>query len=141
MQTITYETALRALNEAVKAKGYDHRYEREEFGGCYNVTINGDPDCIVGWALIWLGVPAEWFTGSDPREGDRRGAGAGTVCHMLRKDDMLNVTDAAMELFRRVQARQDAVCAWGEAVTIGHLSPGIFEAMRLRDNRAEKGDS
>jgi hypothetical protein len=141
MQKITYDDALRALNEAVKAKGYNHVYVREEFGGCYNVTLDGDPDCIVGWALIWLGVPAEWFTGHDPVEGGRRGAGAGSVCHMLRKDEMLNVTDDAMELFRTVQTRQDTGTAWGAAVTMEHLSPGIFEAMRLFGTRAEKGDS
>jgi len=135
MQKITYETALRALNEAVKAKGYNHTYQRSGTYGCYNVTLGGDPDCIVGWALIWLGVPAQWFLERDKEHGDaRRGAGAGSVCNMLYRSELLDVDEDAVDLFNSAQARQDQGVTWGEAVTIGHLGGEAFDNLRLNEN-------
>jgi hypothetical protein len=132
MQTITYEMALRALNEAVKAKGHDYVYPRAwQSGGCYNVTLDGEPDCIVGWALVWLGVPGEWFL----QDTGRRDAGATTACNLLRMEGIFDVTHEAAEFFSQVQRRQDRGASWGEAVTMSHLSRAVFEAMGLRAGR------
>lgn len=136
MQKITREIALRALNEAVKAKGYNHVYERGPVDGCYNVTLDGDPDCIVGTALIWLGVPAQWFLESDETfGGSRRGVGAGVVCNMLYRSELFDVDEEAADLFRDVQVYQDQGVAWGEAVTRAHLGRDVFDDMRLFENR------
>lgn len=132
MKEITYDDALRALNEAVKAKGYNHVYEREgQFAGCYNVTLHGEPGCIVGHALVWLGVPAEWFLERDENGDSRRGSSARPVCSMLRRGGLLNVTDEALELFAEAQTRQDSGVTWGEAVTKAHLGTATFEDLRL----------
>lgn len=137
MQTITYETALRALNEAVKAKGYNHVYgsgdgNSGDLGGCYNVTLQGEPDCIVGWALIWLGVPAEWFMARDTLEGCRRSAAAGPVCRMLKKAGMFEVDEDAQRLFRDAQEYQDTGRPWGLAVTKAHLGEDWFHSLAAR---------
>lgn len=115
MKTITREMALSALNEAVKVKGYNYVYERRAGSYCYNVW-EGNPDCIVGHALIWLGVPIEWFN-EDSRANDP----AQEVCSLLGYDDMFDVEPEAIALFNRVQAMQDSGIPWGEAVTRAHL--------------------
>jgi len=134
MQKITYEMALRALNEAVKANGYDYVYKRSQVtAGCYNVTLAGEPDCIVGWSLIWLGIPVEWFLGKeDGHDSNRRGAGADSVCSMLKKAEMFEVTDDAKELFSRVQSAQDYGHPWGVSVTRSHLGYDWFLSLAGR---------
>ena len=134
MQKITYEMALRALNEAVKANGYDHVYKRSQVtAGCYNVTLAGEPDCIVGWSLIWLGIPAEWFLGKDEGHlSNRRGAGSDLVCSMLKKAEMFEVDEDARRLFRFVQGYQDDGMAWGAAVTQAHLGNDWFHSLAAR---------
>lgn len=125
MKTITHDDALRALNEAVKVKGYDFVYDRREGNSCYNVW-NGKPDCIVGHALVWLGVPIEWF-----EEESRANDGAYDVCNALSLDEMFVVGDDALDLFREVQDSQDNQVPWGEAVTRAHLGYDVFMSMGL----------
>jgi hypothetical protein len=129
MKTVTYEDALRALNEAVKAKGYDYQYPVGDAGGCWNVTETGEPDCIVGWALVWLGVPAEWFL--EGARDDRRGMGAVSVCPLLRNTGVLDITDEAFALFRDAQARQDGGIEWGRSVVQSHLGNDEFQRLDL----------
>lgn len=134
MRTITYTEALTALNEAVKTKGYKHTYQREgQFAGCYNVTLAGKPDCIVGHALIWLGIPAEWFLESEPEEdGDsRRGTSAGQACRLLTDQNLFGFEPSAVDLFIEAQVSQDNGVAWGEAVAKAHLGRDLFDEMRL----------
>lgn len=138
MQTIEYDDALRALNQAVADKGYGYVYPRDDRpgGSCFNVW-EGNPDCIVGHALVWLGVPVEWFT--EAREGShwgRENDSAYDVCTNLAVSDMFNVTDEARDLLAHVQRLQDEGVPWGEAVTMAHLSVDVFEALRLNENVA-----
>lgn len=137
MQTIEYDDALRALNQAVADKGYGYVYPRDERGGhCYNVW-EGNPDCIVGHALVWLGVPVEWFTKA--REGHlwgRENDSAYDVCTTLAVSNMFNLTEEARDLLADVQRLQDEGVPWGEAVTRAHLSTDVFEALRLNENVA-----
>lgn len=124
MRTITYEDALRALNQAVADKGYNHVYERIH-AVCYNVW-EGKPDCIVGHALVYLGVPVEWFE-TDSLCND----GASDVCSALFRDDMFRFDDDAIELFRSAQDSQDNASTWGVSVTRAHLGEEWFASLGL----------
>lgn len=132
MKTIEYGDALRALNQAVADKGYGYVYPRADRPGgfCYNVW-EGNPDCIVGHALVWLGVPVQWF-----EQGSRANDAAYEACSNLFVSDMFNLTDEARELLGDVQRLQDEGVPWGEAVTRAHLSVDVFEALRLNENVA-----
>lgn len=125
MRTITYEDALRALNQAVADKGYDHVYERSWNGYCYNVW-EGQPACIVGHALIFLGVPIEWFA-KDTRDNDA----VGDVCHVLFMEGMFEITDEALHLLGMAQTYQDGGLTWGVSVTRAHLGQEWFDSLNL----------
>lgn len=127
---IGYEEVLRGLNEAVKAKGYDYVYPRDERGLCYNV-FEGKPDCIVGWVLIWLGVPIEWF-GPDNRANDP----IDDVCMDLRMEEVVEFTQEARVLMKHAQREQDGGATWGAAVTRAHLGEDWYASLRLHLNAA-----
>lgn len=123
---IGYDDVLRALNEAVKAKGYNHVYARhgDEYY-CYNVW-EGKPDCIVGHALVYLGVPIEWF------EVDNRAIDdVGDVCKSLFLQDTFEFTHTARMMLGQVQSDQDGGMTWGEAVTRAHLGEEWFLSLDL----------
>lgn len=123
MKTITYADALNALNEAVKAKGYDYVYtKRGNF--CYNV-FDGNPDCIVGHALVWLGVPVEWFADSMLNEN------ATTVCNTLNFRGMFDIEEDAIEFLSEVQVEQDSGTPWGKAVTRVHIGFKQYHVLAL----------
>lgn len=130
MQTIEYKDALRALNHAVADKGYGHAYERQGGGYCYNVW-EGQPACIVGHALIFLGVPIEWF-GKDTRDNDA----VADVCHVLFMEGMFKITDEALHLLSMAQVYQDGGLTWGVAVTRAHLGQDWFDSLNLHVNAA-----
>lgn len=127
MQIITYEDALRALNEAVKDRGYDYVYPREKRGACYNV-FEGKPDCIVGWVLIHLGVPIEWFE-PDTRDNDD----VADTCKNLLAQSMFEFTEDAKRLLADAQHDQDSGSTWGVAVTRAHLGGDWFDNLLHRD--------
>lgn len=131
MKTIEYADALRALNEAVKAKGYKYVYPRTERSAnyCYNIW-NGQPDCIVGTALVWLGVPIEWFEAEPSRENDD----VGDVCKALLLDGKFEFTEDAKDLLGQAQTHQDNGIPWGEAVTLAHLGGLTFENLGLHSD-------
>lgn len=129
MQTVTYELALRGLNEAVAAKGhafvYDTRAESET--GCWNVNQAGtEPSCIVGWALAWLGVPLECMSGT------RRGVSIQSLKGFLERDGVIALDEDAFILLLTVQSHQDQAMPWGEAVTRVHLGDKAFAALAPR---------
>ena len=98
MRTITVEEAVRALNEAVASKGYDYIDPDAAAGNsCRNVkyTPDGDlvPSCIVGTALVWLGVPVEWF-----REQECETHSIHTLSADLKDTGTLGFTEDALEI-------------------------------------------
>lgn len=125
MHVVEYEEALRGLNEAVKTKGYDYIYPRRERLYCYNVW-QGQPDCIVGWVMVWLGVPVEWF-----EEEHRDTDDVGDTCKALHLEGRFEFTEEARDLLGKVQISQDNGMAWGEAVTRAHLGDEWFASLNL----------
>lgn len=119
MNVIEYADALRALNHAVALKGYNFVYQRpEEESACWNVW-KGEAHCIVGHALVFLGVPVEWFDQNSVARST-----AEDVCELLNAQSHmpLEFTHAALVLFMSVQGNQDNGMPWGEAVTREHLT-------------------
>lgn len=58
---VTLDDALDALRKAVAEKGHEYLYGAE-YDRCQYVTLAGGevrPACIVGHALVYLGVPAD----------------------------------------------------------------------------------
>lgn len=127
MKRITYADALRGLNEAVRAKGYDYVYERRS-GICWNV-FDGNPDCIVGHALVWLGVPVEWFA-----HGCRENDSACDIRAGLFADGMFDIDADALDLFSYVQAEQDNGSTWGAAVARNHVGEEAYNRMHMYEN-------
>lgn len=127
---IGYDEVLRGLNEAVKAKGYDYVYPRDERGICFNV-FEGEPDCIVGWLLVWLGVPIEWFA-VDSRDIDP----IRDVCTVLHMEDVAEFTPEARNLMANVQREQDGGATWGASVTRAHIGDDWYARLRLHRNVA-----
>lgn len=118
METITYERALRALNQAVATKGHDYVYRKEEMpeGGCWNVNEDGtEPSCIVGHALAWLGVPLECMTGSV------RGASIPVLDSSLTRRGIIGTSREAVDLLSEAQVNQDKGVSWGESVARAYL--------------------
>lgn len=131
MQKIDYETALRAMNEAVRLKGPDYVDEYAAKGEtCRNVTLVGGeykPSCIVGHALVWLGVPAVWFEDMECRMG-----GIGLVAIRLRNAGLLDLSQEAVNLMQTAQGKQDSRMSWGDAVVYGHLGYAAFQGLEPR---------
>lgn len=125
MKTITYELALRALNEAVAKRGPKWVDRNAMTGdGCANVSLTGEPQCIVGTALVWLGVPPEWFL-----VGDRRCSSTVTIIPVLEREGVMLFSTAASRLLGFAQSAQDAGGEWGEAVVKAHLGPEQYNAL------------
>lgn len=134
MKTINYELALRALNEAVAKRGYNH-VDRNAAKGlqCSNVSLVEGvwvPECIVGTALVWLGVPAEWF-----HEQDCIGVSYVSACGRLQEEGVMQFDDEATRLLGHAQVKQDRKHTWGEAVTMAHLGDDLFHHLRLDEAR------
>jgi hypothetical protein len=118
MIEIDADTAVRAMREAVEAKGRDFVYLRptdEEDGACsYTHLVDGEvvPGCLVGDALVRLGVPVGKFrdlninTGEDPWGAMSR----------LKWDGILKFSEGAADVFGEAQRQQDSGIAWGNAL-------------------------
>lgn len=130
MRVVTYEETLRALNEAVRDKGYNHVYQRPDGGYCYNVW-EGEPHCIVGHVLVRLGVPVEWFE-KDNRNIDD----VGDVCKNLFLQGLFEFEEEARDLLGDAQVFQDSGDTWGVSVTRAHLGDDWFHALHLHRNAA-----
>lgn len=135
MRTITREEALHALNEAVAMKGPDYVDAFAAKGEtCRNVVKVGGtwvPSCIVGTALVWLGVPAEWFA------MECQSVSIGTAAQRLRRDGVMNLTDDAVELMAQAQTKQDQKNSWGDAVAYAALGFDTFHSLEPRLDEPE----
>lgn len=124
MIEINHDTALSALNNAIMVEGPDFVYAKEvlttsTYGDQYPVCSylhqdkDGEltvPGCIVGRALIDLGVPVEEI------QPYNTGYVAGGILRELAKDNILSFTSKAASLLAYVQHLQDSEVEWGEAV-------------------------
>lgn len=133
--------ALELLHKAVDEKGNDYVYPRGTGLASQTCTYerNGEPSCIVGHALAYVGVPVEHLkvldSLSDPAIGNDTtiatleedyevGAEAsyfdpetdiGPSAWLETNDDVV-LTEEALLVFATAQNRQDAGTPWGEAV-------------------------
>lgn len=117
---ITYDTALAALEAAVEEKGEGYVYTPETddmgFSSCQYLHLDdkGDlnvPGCLVGHAMLTLGVPREelvlFNTGNDAHD----------LIGGLKRRKVLGVVDPkAADLFQVAQGKQDALNAWGTSL-------------------------
>lgn len=121
MNVTGYDEALRALNEAVRMKGHDYvdKFAKEGLT-CQNIIgskVEGYlPSCIVGTALVWLGVPAEWFA-----EVGCYSTSIEPLSERLAGAEILHLSRAAVALMSRAQTAQDSKETWGDAVVRAHL--------------------
>lgn len=109
MIEISYDVALKALKDAVAEKGADYVYPVRDDGDRCVYTVDGKPSCIVGNALVRIGVPVEKL----PREEDFQYRAAQQVKEL---GEGVRVADDAASLFDRAQQWQDGGITWGESV-------------------------
>ena len=110
MIEITYESALAALRKQVELKGADYVYPYDE---CFYQS-KGEPLCIVGCALVDLGVSVVTLIKLDDDgaplaiDGDRA----------LKKltEEGISLDPQALTLFMIAQQAQDTQDSWGRAV-------------------------
>lgn len=115
MEIVRYQNALWALNMAVALRGPEH-VDPNAPDECTYVSKDGkEAACLIGTALVWLGVPVDFF--SVPL----REAGSNQVIRALREERLLDFSTEATNLFEVAQDAQDAGRAWGEAVAVAHL--------------------
>jgi hypothetical protein len=120
MKHVTLDDALDALRKAVAEKGYDYQYG-EHHSACRYVSSDGEaqPQCIIGHALVYLGVPAEYLAESQWNVKPIRGVLEAGVLEGHRFDPR------AIDAFHVAQDAQDYSCSsrlrgadtsWGAAV-------------------------
>lgn len=137
MRTITREEALHALNEAVAMKGPDY-VDIDAANGrtCRNVRREHDgtwvPSCIVGTALVWLGIPVEWFV-----EDDCKAVSIATVAYRLRRAGLMDIPGDVLGFLGDVQMRQDQNHSWGESVAMTVLGRDVFKGLEPRFDEPE----
>lgn len=113
---ITLDKALKALDEAVAEKGREYVYpegQRINYT-CQYLTPDGKGSCLVGSALLRLGVPVEVL----PQHGDA-GMGAEDLLDLLRERDVATYEPEVATLFVTAQMEQDSGVPWGLAASRG----------------------
>lgn len=115
MLKITYDMAVAALEAAVEEKGADYVYPESEKvdGACQYLNEDGSPSCIVGNALMRLGVTRlpRHGTGSPSAYSLLVGTGYGP-------EPVALADERTARLFGRAQNEQDVGTPWGEAVRL-----------------------
>lgn len=122
---MTYEDAVRLVEESIAERGSDYVYEPLVDRGDYDHNIgcayvhrdgHGDPipGCLVGMALIKWGVDPEVFDEHEINVDHD----STSVITKLREEGSLGGIDPYAEIFfQRVQAVQDRQESWGSALT------------------------
>lgn len=130
MIQIDIKTAVSALAHAVEEKGYDFVYEKFAGHGCayvhYSETIDDqgrsiktdlEPGCLVGSALIYLGVkPESFFNTRLSGSPINTGHDAFQACHALKYIGEIEYAPGVTEIFQQAQSVQDDGKTWGEAL-------------------------
>lgn len=102
---ITYSTLKSAIDEVVEEYGEDYVYPRlGGLGHCVYINPDGSPSCLLGHALIRLGVMYETLSSNNNKH-------VGSI-PLLPWD-----SDVTRQWARRVQAAQDRGTTWGEAAS------------------------
>lgn len=113
---LTVANVIRALEEAVQARGEDYVYYPPESSlSCQYVQEDDDgndvPGCIVGFILVnTFDIPLEPF---------RTTCIAGVKLRELQNAGLLQYTEMAAKLLEKVQSYQDRRMPWGKAVDAG----------------------
>lgn len=121
MKNVTYDETLAALKAAVEEKGAAYVYEREEHpepglcspqGACLNTSADGTKTgCIVGNALVRLGVSLKWLA-----LAENINCSSGGILSKLRHEEKFRFDTDAGALLAEAQSLQDNGIPWGEAV-------------------------
>lgn len=108
---ITKRRVKNAMEKAVKVKGPDYVYEKHSDGECNYLEYDGErpvaPSCLVGHALVYLGIPkseiAKW-----------EGSNVNGLNLLL---DEYGVPYAVRLALQAAQKEQDSGATWGDALT------------------------
>lgn len=136
--TLTRENVVKAIEEAVEAKGRAYvypllpegadEYGEFEYAICTYVR-DGQPSCIVGHALASLGVPVEILAGLDAPPG---GTGAYRALTGLAKDRVIEYRAEDWEFITgfllEAQIHQDGGDSWGDALDKARSYVGLVTA-------------
>lgn len=123
MITITKDNLIPALKRAVALKGADYRITN---GVCQYVNQDGpelQPDCLIGHALVDLGVPMEKFLG-DAVIGEVETWINACKISTLLPSGVLNVKvedPKVITAMSAAQRLQDDGGSWGEALKAARL--------------------
>lgn len=101
---LTYEEALALLERAVEERGAEHSTDSE---GCVYQDPVGNPSCLVGLALSYVG----WKPGSKTINETRFFA----LARNIHPEDFI-LPDKAFALLVSAQDYQDAKMTWGSAL-------------------------
>ena len=137
--TITGESAMKALEDCVDEMGreyvyeaegadtedscaYIHNVKNEGFGSefdTYSVTPDSVPGCLIGHALVKLGVPMKTFLDL----GLNTGHDASEALLKLKQERIVDFPNevqfqAVVSAYNRAQYRQDSGHGWGVALDV-----------------------
>lgn len=129
-KTIGKDEAVELIRHAVELKGEGYVDPGSTYGGCDYVTRGGAPLCIVGHALVELGVPTEALIKAPeidclialPYDSEGEPTGWPGRIKYLFDGAVLEVEDVeftpeAVRAFEAAQLAQDGGETWGTALT------------------------
>lgn len=104
------------LGECVKERGenyvYDQPTEGENVNQCVYVN-DGKPDCMIGLALFKAGVDIATLEKANDHGIIEDVVNCSTVL------ENVDITEGALNVFKRAQRAQDEAATWGHAYTKG----------------------
>ena len=113
---ITAKQILKTVKELAKENPDTVYVSPNDEGLCFytkGACSNGTEGCIIGQALVKLGVPKETLAELDEKSQDITG--------LLRNLDMVDLAtfddNDYLDELTKIQNRQDSGCSWGEAVS------------------------
>lgn len=115
-RVIDYDEAVRLVESVMNKEGFgpDYVYQNpdpEQPTRCFNVW-NGEGSCIIGRALIEMGVEPEWFK----QTGMRPAQPFSDVSRDLEIEKSIRFTSKAYHFLREIQSCQDTKVPWGQAI-------------------------
>lgn len=144
-RTITYATAIKAIERAVNLRGGDYVYSKPTTGGCHNIHVIRDEDgneitremgCLIGTAFVLAG----WVKLADcPTSGPWNDLVEHITSEARAEEggERYAVTAKAQDLFARAQRAQDGGAPWGSALE----SAKLHVQTRVDDGQYENDES